>query len=86
MDPFTRECLTPEVDTSLSSQRVTRGLERAIEQRGLPESIGCDNGPELTSRHFLGWCEERKIQLIYIQPGFSRLEIWTAETYQWNPR
>ena len=29
----------------------------------------CDNGPELTSRHFLGWCEEHKIQLIHIQPG-----------------
>jgi hypothetical protein len=26
-------------------------------------------GPELTSRHFLSWCEERKIQLIHIQPG-----------------
>jgi putative transposase len=25
--------------------------------------------PELTSRHFLNWCEERKIQLIHIQPG-----------------
>ena len=34
-----------------------------------PEHIRCDNGPELTSRHFLGWCEERKIQLIHIQPG-----------------
>jgi len=26
-------------------------------------------GPELTRRHFLNWCEERKIQLIHIQPG-----------------
>lgn len=69
VDACTRECLTLEVDTSLSSPRVTRGLEQAIEQRGLPESIRCDNGPELTSRHFLGWCEERKIQLIHIQPG-----------------
>ena len=69
VDAFTRECLTLEVDTSLSSQRVTRALEQAIEQRGMPESIRCDNGPELTSRHFLGWCEERKIQLIHIQPG-----------------
>jgi len=69
VDTFTRECLTLEVDSSLSSQRVTRALEHAIEQRGLPESIRCDNGPELTSRHFLGWCEERKIQLIHIQPG-----------------
>jgi putative transposase len=69
VDAFTRECLTLEVDTSLSSPRVSRALEQAIEQRGLPESIRCDNGPELTSRHFLGWCEERKIQLIHIQPG-----------------
>jgi putative transposase len=69
VDAFTRECLTLEVDTSLSSQRVTRALEQAIKQRGLPESIRCDNGPELTSRHFLGWCEERKIQLIHIQTG-----------------
>jgi putative transposase len=44
MDAFTRECLTLEVDTSLSSQRVTRGLEQAIKQRGLPESIRCDKG------------------------------------------
>ena len=26
-------------------------------------------GSELTSRHFIAWCEERKIQLIHIQPG-----------------
>jgi len=42
IDAFTRECLTSEVDTSLSSQRVTRALEQAIEQRGMPESIRCD--------------------------------------------
>jgi putative transposase len=69
VDAFTRECLTLEVDTSLSSQRVTRALERVIEQRGAPAALHCDNGPELTSRHFLSWCEELKIQLIHIQPG-----------------
>ena len=69
VDAFTRENLSLEVDTSLSSRRVTRSLEGVIEQRGKPEAIRCDNGPELTSRHFLSWCEERKIQLIHIQPG-----------------
>jgi putative transposase len=69
VDAFTRENLSLEVDTSLSSRRVTRTLEGVIEQRGKPEAIRCDNGPELTSRHFLSWCEERKIQLIHIQPG-----------------
>lgn len=69
VDAFTRECLVLEVDTSLSSQRVTRALEQVIEQRGRPQAIRCDNGPELTSRHFLSWCEERQIQLLHIQPG-----------------
>jgi putative transposase len=69
VDAFTRENLSLEVDTSLSSRRVTRALEAVIERRGMPEAIRCDNGPELTSRHFLSWCEERKIQLIHIQPG-----------------
>src|SRR5262249_9219444 len=64
VDAFTRENLSLEVDTSLSSRRVTRSLESAVERRGAPEAIRCDNGPELTSRHFLGWCEEPKIQLI----------------------
>ena len=69
VDAFTRECLVLEVDTSLSSQRVTRALEQIIEQRGRPQAIRCDNGPELTSRHFLSWCEERRIQVLHIQPG-----------------
>jgi putative transposase len=69
VDAFTRENLSLEVDVSLSSRRVTRALEAVVERRGNPEAIRCDNGPELTSRHFLSWCEERKIQLIHIQPG-----------------
>lgn len=50
-------------------RRVTRVLEWIIGQRGTPEVIRCDNGPEFTSRHFLVWCEERGIRLIHIQPG-----------------
>jgi len=69
VDAYTRENLSLEVDTSLSSHRVTRALEAVVERRGKPEAIRCDNGPELTSLHFLSWCEERRIQLIHIQPG-----------------
>ncbi len=69
VDAFTRECLGLDVDTSLSSRRVTRKLDQIIEERGMPESIRCDNGPELTSRHILGWCADNKINLIHIQPG-----------------
>jgi putative transposase len=85
VDAFTRECLMLEVDTSWSSQRATRALEQAIEQRGMPESIRCDNGPELTSQHFLGWSEDRKIQLIHIQPG-GPMQNGHVESFNGRPR
>jgi putative transposase len=69
VDAFTRECLALEADTSLGSGRVTRVLERLIDERGLPETVRSDNGPEFTSRRMLGWAEERKINLVHIQPG-----------------
>jgi putative transposase len=69
VDGYTRECLAMEVDSCLSSRRVTRVLEWIIGQRGAPETLRCDNGPEFTSRHFLVWCEEWKIRLVHIQPG-----------------
>jgi len=69
LDAYTRECLALEVDTSFARRRVTRVLERLIAERGRAESLRCDNGPELTSRPFLAWCVERKIQLVHIEPG-----------------
>ena len=69
VDAFTRECLALEADTSLGSGRVTRVLEQLIEERGVPENVRSDNGPEFTSRRMLGWAEERKINLVHIQPG-----------------
>ena len=69
VDAYTRECLALEVDTSFASRRVTRVLDAIVAERGQPQAIRCDNGPELTSRHFLAWCVERQIELIHIQPG-----------------
>src|SRR5579864_7312552 len=69
VDAYTRECLALEVDTSFASRRVTRVLEGIVAERGMPQAIRCDNGPELTSRHFLVWCIDRKIELVHIQPG-----------------
>jgi putative transposase len=69
VDAYTRECLALEVDTSFASRRVTRVLDAIVAERGRPLAIRCDNGPELTSRHFLAWCVERQIELVHIQPG-----------------
>ena len=69
IDVYTRECQALEVDTSFASRRVTRELEKIVAERGVPEAIRCDNGPEFTSRHFLAWGMERKIDLVHIEPG-----------------
>ena len=61
--------LALEADTSLGSGRVTRVLERLIEERGRPEAMRSNNGPEFCSRRMLGWAEEFKIELVHIQPG-----------------
>jgi putative transposase len=53
VDCFTRECLALEVDTSMPSRRITRALRQLIEGRGHPKAIRSDNGPEMSSRHYL---------------------------------
>jgi putative transposase len=70
-DTYTRECLAPEVDTSFASRRVTRVLERVTADRGRPESL----------RRVLAWCVERKIQLVYIEPG-RPMQNGRAESFQ----
>jgi len=69
VDGCSRTCLALEADTAFPSRRVTRVLDQAIAEHGKPASIRLDNGPELTSRHFLAWATERQIELRYITPG-----------------
>jgi len=68
VDSYTRECLALEVDTSLPSRRATRALAEIIDRRGAPGAIRSDNGPEVSSRHFLAWCIEKRIDAVHIQP------------------
>ncbi len=69
LDDFTKESPAIEVDSSLSAPRVTRVLDQVIEERGQPDAMRLDNGPEFTSRCFVAWAEQRGIRLIYIEPG-----------------
>lgn len=69
IDDFNREGLAIDVDFSLPSARVIRSLEQAIEWRGKPNTIRCDNGPEYISEAIKNWAQARQITLQYIQPG-----------------
>lgn len=69
VDDCTRECPAIEVDTSLGGLRVGRVLDRIASERGLPEAIVLDNGPEFRGRALAAWSEERGVRLEFIQPG-----------------
>ena len=69
VDDYTRECPIIEVDTSLGGLRVGRVLDRVAAERGLPEAIVLDNGPEFRGRALAAWSQERGVRLEFIQPG-----------------
>jgi putative transposase len=69
VDVFTREALAIEVDTSLPGGRVVRVLERLAAERGAPDEIVLDNGPELAGRAVDQWAYERGVWLRFIEPG-----------------
>jgi putative transposase len=68
-DDFSHECVSITVDWGISGQYVTRLLDRAAVFRGYPLAVRTDNGPEFTSRAFMGWAQTHGIRHILIEPG-----------------
>ena len=69
VDDFNRECLAAEVDTSITGVRVVRVMERLREQRGLPQILVTDNGPEFAGRALDVWAYEHGVKRHFIEPG-----------------
>lgn len=69
LDDFNREALAIEIDTSLPSQRLVRVFEQLKAERGLPNVLRTDNGPEFLGEAFVSWCEANDILIDYIEPG-----------------
>jgi putative transposase len=69
IDRYTREALALEVDTSIPGLRVRRVLDQLAAERGCPEEIRVDNGPEFLGRSVTAWCEEHHVLLWHIAPG-----------------
>src|SRR4029079_13836646 len=68
-DDFTRECVSIEVDTSITGARVKAVLERLADLRGLPRSITVDHGPEFEGQVLDAWAYAVNVQLAFIRPG-----------------
>ena len=69
VDDFSREALAIEVAQSIPGPYVVRVLERLVIERGHPELIVMDNGPEFTSRALDAWAYEHGVRLHFIRPG-----------------
>ena len=69
VDDCTRECPVIEVDTSLGGCECGACWIGWRAERGLPEAIVVDNGPEFRGRALAAWSEERGVRLEFIQPG-----------------
>ncbi len=69
VDEFSRECPAIEVDTSIRAARVIRVLDRVADERGLPDEILIDNGPEFTCRALDEWAHRNGVRLHFIRPG-----------------
>ena len=69
VDNFTRESVAIEVDAGIGGQRVVEILMQVVEERGLPETIRVDNGPEFTSRRLDQWAYFNEVKLDFIRPG-----------------
>lgn len=69
IDIFTRRCLAIETDTSLSSERVVRVLEKLALEHGMPKLVQIDNGPEFRARKLDVWASTNGVELHFIDPG-----------------
>ena len=69
IDDFNRELLHVEIDTSITGKRLIRVFERLRLERGLPDVLRTDNGPEFLRGEFIAWAEEAGMTIQYIQPG-----------------
>ncbi len=69
VDEWTRESLAIEVDRRLNSQRVLDVLGRLFVERGVPEHIRSDNGPEFTAMAVRDWLGRLDVAPLFIAPG-----------------
>jgi putative transposase len=68
-DDCTRECPAIVVDFSPPGARVVAMLEDVARERGCPDMLVVDNGPELRGRDLDRWAYENGVRLCFIDPG-----------------
>src|SRR5215211_540309 len=69
VDEYTRECLTIELQRSITAEDVVGTLKHLFEERGEPSYIRSDNGLEFIAAAVKRWLEACGVKTLYIEPG-----------------
>ena len=80
VDEYTRECLSIDVERSITAEDVVSTLAALFRQRGEPAFIRSDNGPEFIAKAIKRWLEVSGVETLYIEPG-SPWENAYSETF-----
>lgn len=65
---------------SIDADRTVDVLDQLVLERGAPEFIRRDNGPELTANALRDWCRFTRTSTSYIEPGSPWQNPW-VESY-----
>jgi transposase InsO family protein len=69
VDEHTREALAMRVGRSCTADDVVAVIEALVAERGAPEHLRMDNGPELIAWALRDWCRLAGTATAYIEPG-----------------
>jgi len=69
VDEYSRECLAIVPGRMLRSDDVIETLADLFVERGVPDHIRSDNGPEFCSKAVREWLRDLGVQTLFIEPG-----------------
>jgi len=69
LDEYTREALSVKVGTKMGAAEVLEALYPLLLQRGRPDHLRSDNGPEFSAKPFQDWLRRLGIEPLQIYPG-----------------
>ena len=71
LDEHSRDLMSLRVARSMTAEDVIDQLEILVEQRGIPQFIGSDKGPDFVAKAVRKWIDDRVFQTLFIAPGMS---------------
>ena len=69
LDEYSRDLMSLGVARSMTAQDVIAQLDSLVVQRGIPQFIRSDNGPEFVAKAVQKWINDQGFETLFIAPG-----------------